>query len=142
MRNCLFSKPYDFVPKTIGEHILKRRLERGLYQKDVAKVLGVNPWTVLNWEKGRTEPTVSNIPALIQFLGYDPAPPETDTSIADRLKAKRRVLGIEHREAARIMGVDPCTWLAWENGGRILMEEHRRMVARFLDSPELISPVI
>ncbi|MCU7915108.1 MAG: helix-turn-helix transcriptional regulator [Candidatus Thiodiazotropha sp. (ex Gloverina cf. vestifex)] len=26
------------------------RLKRGLRQKDVAPILGVNPWTLRNWE--------------------------------------------------------------------------------------------
>lgn len=109
MRNCLISKPWDFEPTTIGEHIKRRRLELGLYQKDVAKLLGVTEYTIINWEKGRTEPTVSNIPALIQFLGYDPAPPEHAISIADQIKAKRRELGLGQREVAQLQGVDAST---------------------------------
>ena len=75
---------------------MRRRLELGLYQKDVARLFGVTEYTVLNWEKRRTESTVNNVPT--QFLGYDPAPPAHSNSIADRLKAKRRELGFEHRD--------------------------------------------
>lgn len=49
--NYLIPKPYDFIPTTIGEHILKRRLELGHYQKDVANQLGVNPWRFIKREK-------------------------------------------------------------------------------------------
>src|SRR3990167_3741304 len=48
----LIPKPWEFEPKTLGEHIKRRRLELGLEQKDVAKQLGVTTDTVLNWEKG------------------------------------------------------------------------------------------
>lgn len=140
VRNCLIPKAWDSVPATIGEHILRRRLELGLYQKDVAKLFGVTLFTVINWEKGRTEPTVSNIPSLIQFLGYDPAPPEQLTSIADRLKARRRELGLEHRDAARLLGVDSGTWLAWEAGGEIHALKHRELVETFLRVAKAVNP--
>lgn len=68
-RNCLIPKAWDFHPTTIGEHIKRRRLEVGLYQKDVARMIRVSPWTILNWEKGNTKPTVRRIPSLIGFLG-------------------------------------------------------------------------
>jgi DNA-binding XRE family transcriptional regulator len=29
-------------------------LERGLFQVDLAKMVGVNEMTIVNWEKGRT----------------------------------------------------------------------------------------
>jgi hypothetical protein len=36
----LIEKPYDFEPKTLGEHVKRRRLKMGLMQKEVAKLLG------------------------------------------------------------------------------------------------------
>jgi len=87
----LIVKPYDFVPISVGDHIRKRRLELGLLQKEAALQIGVNPWTVLNWEKSHTEPPVSAMRAILQFLGYDPCPePRT---LPERLLAKRREMG-------------------------------------------------
>lgn len=34
-------------------------------------MLGVSPWTILNWETGRTEPLAGSISALLCWLGYD-----------------------------------------------------------------------
>ena len=68
-------------------------MELGMYQKDVAKLFGITLFTIINWEKGRTEPAVRNIPTLIKFLGYDPEPPGQLTSIADGLRVKRRERG-------------------------------------------------
>ncbi|MDO8272412.1 MAG: helix-turn-helix transcriptional regulator [Gammaproteobacteria bacterium] len=116
----------------------RRRLELGLYQKDVAKLFGVTLFTIINWEKGRTEPTISNIPTLIWFLGYNPAPLEQATSIADHLRAWRRNRGLTQKEAARSLGIDPSTWSNWENGGTIMCLNHRRLVASFLCIPEEI----
>ena len=70
-------KETDFEPRTLGDHIRRRRLEMKLTQKEVADQLGVVPWTVLNWEKGRTQPLIKFIPAIVGFLGYDPFPQPT-----------------------------------------------------------------
>jgi DNA-binding transcriptional regulator YiaG len=40
----------------LGQEIRKLRLERGLKQVELAKVLGVNEDTVRNWEGERTAP--------------------------------------------------------------------------------------
>lgn len=78
VRVCLKSlrkKPFDFEPKTLGEQIKKRRLELGLSQKEVGDMLGVTSFTVLNWEKGKTEPLPQFVSKIILFLGNDPAWP-------------------------------------------------------------------
>lgn len=36
-------------PRTLGEHLLVVRYERGLRQKDVARELGVDQFTLGNW---------------------------------------------------------------------------------------------
>src|SRR5262245_31111836 len=38
-------------PRTLGEHLLVARYERGLRQRDVARDLGVDHFTLINWEK-------------------------------------------------------------------------------------------
>jgi transcriptional regulator with XRE-family HTH domain len=101
-------KETDFEPQNLGQHLRKRRLELNLTQKEVADQLGVNPWTILNWEKGHTEPPMASIPAIARFLGYDPFPqPET---LSQHLLAKRRAMGWSIQEAARELGVDPASW--------------------------------
>ena len=86
-------------PTTLGEHIKKRRLELGLTQKQVANALGVNPWTVLNWETGQHQPPIRSIPGILAFLDYDPFP--TPTTIGERLLQTRRKYGRSTSEAAR-----------------------------------------
>jgi transcriptional regulator with XRE-family HTH domain len=49
-------------------------MDLGLGQKAAANQIGVASDTLRNWESGRTEPEVRFLPALIQFLGYDPLP--------------------------------------------------------------------
>lgn len=126
----LIPKPWDFQPATVGEHIKKERLKRGLLQKEVAPLFKVDTFTILNWETGATKPQIKDVPALIDFLGYDPEPPSPVT-IADHLKSKRRERGWSQREAASYIGVDPSTWASWESGTTIMLPKHRELVARF-----------
>lgn len=103
----------------------------GLLQKEAAQQLGVTPWTVLNWEKGHTVPLVSAMPAIYQFLGYDPFPdPKT---FPEQLLVKRREMGWSIKTAAEFIGVDPSTWGHWECGRSILHRQHRIRVARLLE---------
>lgn len=128
-------KEADFEPQTLGEHIRKRRLVLGMTQGDAARCLNVTAATLLNWELGKTEPRIQYIPAVVRFLGYDPEPPLC-TKLPEQLVAKRRTLGWTQKEAALNLGVDPCTWSDWENGGTIMVTAHRRLVAQFLGIPE------
>ncbi len=63
-----------FPAMTLGQRIRKRRLEQGLKQMELAGLLGVNPRTIVNWEKDRTRPRSSQMEAVVQdFLkGRDP----------------------------------------------------------------------
>jgi len=86
----LRKKNYDFEPRTIGDHLRKRRLKLGLTQKQVAGILKVTQFSIMNWERGDFQP---NLPTVLHrvtsfFLGYDPDPPSVHT-LADQLRAKR-----------------------------------------------------
>jgi transcriptional regulator with XRE-family HTH domain len=48
------------------------RLDRRLYQRQVAEAIGVHPLTVTNWEINATTPPTPYLPAILGFLGYDP----------------------------------------------------------------------
>lgn len=102
--------------KTPGDHIRKRRLDLGLLQKDVAKQVGADVCSVLNWEKGRAEPELRFMPAILAFLGYDPRPmPE---SLPERLVCYRQSKGWSQKKFAEVLGVDQSTLARWERGER------------------------
>ncbi|MGB3341233.1 MAG: helix-turn-helix transcriptional regulator [bacterium] len=61
-------KGYPVGPKTLGEKIRKKRMDLGLFQKDVAKFVGVVTDTVTLWEKGRKEPSKRYLKRIEQFL--------------------------------------------------------------------------
>ena len=102
-------------PKSLGDHIKKRRLELGLYQAQVAKILDVTESTVMNWEKNRSNPTLRPMPKIIEFLGYNPIANEPKT-LGEKLLRYRRIRGKSQKEMAKSLGVDPCTLGRWERG--------------------------
>jgi len=61
-------KGHPTNPKTIGEAIRKRRLDLGLRQVKVAKIIGCNELTIVNWEKGHTNPRVNKMAGVARFL--------------------------------------------------------------------------
>ena len=59
-------------PKTIGEHLKKRRLELGWGQQQVAEATGYIWLIVSNGERGVCRPTKQAMVPILAFLGYDP----------------------------------------------------------------------
>jgi transcriptional regulator with XRE-family HTH domain len=127
---------------TLGDHIRKRRLDLGLFQKDAAAAIGVDTCTVTNWEKGRSEPGLRFIPRITAFLGYT-APSSSHTSIGERIRQYRYGHGISQKELARQIGIDPGTLSRVERG-----QEHcqmcviKRVLAFFEESPNSSEDVV
>jgi len=85
-------RSYPQVLVTIGNHLRKRRLDLGLRQKDVARVVGADETWVTTWEKNRAEPSLRFLPRIMQFLDY--APSTNQGCVAARLLAYRRERGL------------------------------------------------
>ncbi len=85
--------------KTIGDHIRRRRLSLKLHHAHLAERIGVDKGSINNWEGNHSTPEVRYMPAIIQFLGYNPLPAKT---LAERLVRHRTSLGLTRREAARM----------------------------------------
>lgn len=123
-------KEYDFGAVTIGQHVLRQRLLRGISQHQAGLTMGVASWTVLNWEKGRTHPPISAYPAIARFLGYELGP--VDETLGQRMLAARKRHGWTISAAAAQLGVDPGTWNRWERSGRVAWKRHYDALERFL----------
>jgi transcriptional regulator with XRE-family HTH domain len=54
----------------LGERIKKWRLEQGLFQRDLAKMVGVDAMTIVNWEKGKTIPLPTKLKNLIEIMSF------------------------------------------------------------------------
>ena len=101
-----------------------------LTQKDVAEAVGVDKCSLFNWEANISQPDLRYIPAVIEFLGYNPLP-EANT-LGERLVRHRTLRGLSQKEAAEAVGVDPGTLSRWERGEREPMRPFVSRVERFL----------
>lgn len=120
------------IPTSVGEHLKRRRLELGLRQQDVAAILGVTEWTVINWETGARQPRVTFYPAIARFLGLSPSGAVSGTN--GNLDQVRRMLGLSWRGLAHRIGVDEGTLLDWQRGRRKSARRIRAKIGAFLAS--------
>jgi DNA-binding XRE family transcriptional regulator len=57
-------------PRTYGDHVRARRLELGLFRREVAEMIGVDETTIYNWESNRNAPAARVIRRVVEFLSY------------------------------------------------------------------------
>ena len=65
-------KPFGYPKEliTLSDHILARRLDKGMLQREAAKEIGISTSTLENWERKQSSPRTRYIPLLTKFLGY------------------------------------------------------------------------
>jgi len=113
-------------------------MDLGVTQQEAARQIGADQWTVINWEKGRTEPAVRFTPAILRFLGYDPFPP--GTTLQQRLRSARRKLGLTQRALGSSLDLSEGTVYDAEHGRQRLTSRSVRRIARFLRVEQLHKP--
>ncbi len=104
---------YPQEPKTIGEHLKKRRMDLGLYQAEAAQLIGVSEDCFCYWENERNQPRLYQYPAIIRFLEYYPQVHETET-LGGKITRYKRMQGMNNRAFGGICGVDAGTVAKWE----------------------------
>jgi transcriptional regulator with XRE-family HTH domain len=65
---------YPAHPKTLGEHLRKKRIDMGLSMPKLAKLLGnsITDTAIEKWEKNQNRPTEHHRARIVEFLGFDP----------------------------------------------------------------------
>jgi transcriptional regulator with XRE-family HTH domain len=114
--------------------IRKRRLDLGLRQIDVAKMIDCDEMSIVNWEKGHTTPRVNHMAGVVRFLGCNPV--QNGDTLALRLVNHRKALGITQKDFARQIGIDPSTLARWERGEREPTGEFLERVNCTVTTPE------
>jgi transcriptional regulator with XRE-family HTH domain len=102
------------LPKTIGEHIRKRRIELGLEQTELARSLGVHRGSVQLWEQNRGTPMPRRIPGIIRFLGYVPLP--QGDRFGTQLAFLRQCAGLTQTDLSSQAGCSADLIGRWERG--------------------------
>jgi len=116
-------------PVTLSDHLRRRRLELGLYQKDVAIQIGVTTSTIWNWEHGWTV-DLRFMPRIIDFLGYNPIP--CPDAIMGRLGWYRDVNGLSLEHLGAEMGRDPEQLADWLSGRHKPCRRNQKEIEEFL----------
>ena len=129
-----FAKPKRHYPLdiiTLGDHLLKRRLDLGQTRKYAASLIGVDPGSLKNWETGRTRPVIGFYPRLISFLGYNPLPEVA--SRGQRVRRERISRGLSQKALADAVKVDEATVSKMEEDVKGMASRAIRAICRFLD---------
>lgn len=140
--------PIAKQPKTIGEHLRRRRLELHLHQSQAAQSLNVSTVSLSRWERDHTYPTWDYHERIIDYLGHDPFPSighkdpyrnETNgvaslspSSLGQNLRNRRLELKLNRHQCAEKLGVDAKTLRSWETGSRQPCRKHRDAIEAFL----------
>jgi transcriptional regulator with XRE-family HTH domain len=131
---ALRAKDYSENPETLGEHLKRRRRELGLLQREAADRMGVSTDTVVNWEKDKTKPVAAQFRPVVAFLGYDPTP--ASSTLAARLQAKRRTLGVTFSQVARYLGWNSGTLARYLSGRWRMPPDRAKAFETFLATEE------
>src|SRR6185295_603497 len=112
--------------RTLGDHLKKARLLKGLIRREAAAALGVSEETVESWETNQTEAAIWNLPGVVAFVGYDPR--EEPLELGGRIRSFRERQGLSRAALAEKLGLDVSTVAAWELGrvGRPFARVRRR----------------
>jgi transcriptional regulator with XRE-family HTH domain len=113
-RPRVFPRGYPHEPRTVGERIRRRRLDRMLTQRTLAERLGCWPETVAAWERDESEPLARRWPVIEAVLGTGLVP-ERD-GLPGRARAARLRLGLTQDRLAKLAGVDLRTVRNVERG--------------------------
>ena len=116
----------------MGDHLKRRRLDSGLYQKDVAASLKVSNRTICNWENNETIPAVRFLPRIIAFLEYDPF--ATPQCLGEEVARTRRQLGLSRKRLARKLHMDEMTLARVEEGALKPRDRHLTTLTEFVST--------
>ena len=109
------SDKYPTELVTLGDHLRKVRLDKGLLQQEVADILQVDKETILCWELNRNTPTAKYAKRIILFLGYIPEDWKS-APLQKQLMHARLVEGITQEELAKKLGMDESNLAKIEGG--------------------------
>lgn len=127
-----FHKDYPTELRTLGDHLRKVRLDRGLSQPQVGKILGAVPDTVTCWELNRNKPTAKFARRILRFIEVVPIEWK-DAPMHQRLFFTRMIKGQTQRQVGLQIGLDVTTVFFAEQGIRNASKNTQNKIARYLD---------
>ena len=119
------------------DHIRKRRIELGLLQREVARLLGADLQSVNAWERNYHQPVLRRLPAISVFLGYSLDVLPDDAPLSVRIASKRRRLGLSQKALAQFLGIDEGTLRGLERNKARLTRRVLEVIQRWLTDSDL-----
>jgi len=89
-----------------------------LTKRQLSLNLNVSDITIYLWEKNKVQPSLAQMPKIIEFLGSNPLETKSE-NLGDKIRSCRRLKGLSQKKFAKQLGVDFTTLAGWEK------EEHR-----------------
>ena len=126
-----YRQGYPRNPRTVGEHIKKRRMDLSLLQKDVANIIGVSEDCITYWENARSTPQIQFMPRIVKFLDYNPVDADMKT-LAGQIRNYRILNGLSHKKFGEMLGVDATTVGAWELGTSIPKKSTLERIRKYI----------
>lgn len=136
--------PSDWIPayptnlETLGDHVLKHRLDQRLTARQAGQSIGVKEDVIYGWERGKSIPLAGIVPRIIDFLGYEPVYAE-HKPVGGWIRASRLRLRLTQQQLAEQFGVCKFTIQYWEHDrsrpSRKLLED----LQAFFQVPQLIN---
>ncbi len=134
-------KGYPDSPKTLGEHLRKRRLDLGETQEQAASRFGVTFTSYNGWEADRIAPKVWHWPKVIEFLGHDPNP--APTTFDEALTSLQRRHGLPREMLAVRIGIERKTLFNWIAGRTEPCQKAiRQIIHSQIDGIDLLLPLL
>jgi len=84
-----------------------------LTKRQLSINLNVSDITIYLWERNKVQPSLAQIPKIIEFLGHDPFEKETD-NLGEKIREYRRIHGLTQKKLAKHLEVDETTVAGWE----------------------------
>jgi len=109
---------YPDILRTWGDWIRARRIDLKLTKRQLSLNLNVSDITIYLWERNKVQPSLGQIPKIIEFLGRDPFESEA-RNLADKIKNYRRLHGLSQKKLSEMLGINQTTLAGWEE------EEHQ-----------------
>jgi len=123
---------YPGVCRTWGDWIKTRRLDLKLTKRQLSSNFHVDDTTIYLWEHNKVQPSLAQIPKIIEFLGRDPFKVEAK-SLADKIKTYRQPQGLSQKKLADLLEIDQTTLAGWERSEHRPTERMRAKLKVFSD---------
>ena len=132
-RPFLYPDGYPVNPRTINEHIRKKRIDDRHAQSDIANIIGVSEGSIWNWENG-AQPDFKHIPNIIKYLGYIPFKNPENGDIIGRLKYFKQINGLTFKQLGKAIGCHYEQLMYWMNGKVTPCKKNLKIIDGFLKS--------